>query len=161
LLPTLGGPDDIPGISYWQYWLNGKAPTTAYETLQIAANQHSEPGYPSTCTLVVMSEYVRQHPRHSDIAQLAAVKGHDAGVPSNTDPPDQSPSNSSGNNPDKLSSTASEKDVEKGATEGSISTEEEAEELAEPDSNIVFWVSTLPYGYQIVDFTDLCHHLKG
>jgi hypothetical protein len=88
-----------------------------------------------------MPEPLYRHPSRSEIIELAVAEGHDADVPSNIGSLHRVPSIAPSHKSKHGSSAALEKDIEKGAAEeASVSTEEEeVDNIAESDPNIVFW----------------------
>ena len=82
-----------------------------------------------------------RHPTRSAIIDLAAAEGHDADIPTNMGSIQQIPSHDSVRrmsiDEKKGSTTAMEKDVEKGSGPASISSINEPEEEPEHDPNIV------------------------
>jgi hypothetical protein len=82
-----------------------------------------------------------RHPTRSEIIDLAAAEGHDADIPTNMGSIHQVPSNASAH-PHSIRENKfpdMEKDIEKGASSGSVSSadEPEVEEERERDPNII------------------------
>jgi hypothetical protein len=92
--------------------------------------------------MITLSEPMLRHFSRSEIIEIAAAEGHNADIPSNTGSLSQIHGNSPSHKSEKPSS-AIEKDIEKGAREKSISSEEGIEEMIEYNPDIVFWVSML------------------
>jgi len=86
-----------------------------------------------------MPEPLYRHPSRSEIIELAAGEGHDADKSSNVGSLRKFPRDAPSHKPEKSSPSALDKDVEKNKREGSISSEEEVEEVPEDDPNTVFW----------------------
>ncbi|KAF1976987.1 MFS general substrate transporter [Bimuria novae-zelandiae CBS 107.79] len=87
-----------------------------------------------------------RHPTRSEIIELAVAEGHDADIPGNAGSIHQVHSHTSRprslrkkHESEKPSAMAIDKDVEKGDTAGSISSDEEAADMNEEDPNVVFW----------------------
>ncbi|KAF2443936.1 MFS general substrate transporter [Karstenula rhodostoma CBS 690.94] len=87
-----------------------------------------------------------RHPTRSEIIELAVAEGHDADIPSNAGSIYQvlsrttSPRSARRNHEsEELSAAAIDKDVEKGTTPRSTSSDEEAVDSNEEDPNVVWW----------------------
>jgi hypothetical protein len=97
-----------------------------------------------------MTEGLYKQPTRSEILELAAAEGHDADIPTNVGSIHGAPSNASPSLPTNRVESAKhlsmelekdlEKDLEKGHRPGSLSSEDDADEIPEESNpNTVFW----------------------